>query len=58
MPESVFTQTMPALFAGGVCCAVLVFVDGAGLLAGADSVAGLLAWAAGVLLAAGVDGDL
>src|SRR5258707_1291057 len=48
---------MPALFAGGVCCAVLVFEDEAGLLAG-DVAGGLLAGAADSLLAAGAAVDL
>jgi len=39
---------MPLLFAGGVCCVLLVFVEVAGLLAGAGVVAGLLT---GALLA-------
>ena len=35
MPESVFTHTIPLLFAGGVCCCALVaFVEGEGVLAG------------------------
>jgi hypothetical protein len=42
---------MPLLFAGGVCCAVLVLVEGAGLLEVAALAAGLLA---GALLASGV----
>jgi len=44
---------MPSLFAGGVCCAVLAFADGAAVLAGAGVAAGLLAGATGELLAAG-----
>ena len=44
MPESVFTQTMPALFAGGACCAVGVFEVGA--LTGA-AVAGAVVVVAG-----------
>jgi len=44
---------MPLLFAGGVCCAVLAFVEAAGELAGAGVVAGLPAAAAGAVLAAG-----
>ena len=48
---------MPALFAGGVCCAVL-FEDEAGLLAGAGVAAGLPAGAADSLLAAGAGVDL
>jgi len=59
MPESVFTQTMPLLFAGGVCCCVLVaFVAAPELFAGAGDgvVAGVTAGLlAGVVLAAGVD---
>jgi len=49
---------MPALFAGGVCCAVLAFVDGAGLLAGAGVAAGLLAGSRYSLVAAGAEVDL
>jgi hypothetical protein len=48
---------MPALFAGGVCCAVLVFEDETGLLAGGVA-GGLLAGAADSLLAAGAGVDL
>jgi hypothetical protein len=48
---------MPALFAGGVCCAVLAFEDEAGLLAGGVA-GGLLAGAADSLLAAGAGVDL
>ena len=52
-----FTQTMPLLFAGGVCCAVLAFAVAP--LAGAGVVAGLLAEAAaGALLDAGAGADL
>ena len=55
MPESVFTQTIPLLLAGGVCCwADWVDLVGAGLLAGAVPEAG----AAGALLAVGVGAEL
>ena|SRR5215472_9671302 len=47
-PESVFTQTMPALFAGGAC-----FDAAAGFVAGA-----LLVVLAGAVAAAGVAGGV
>src|SRR5260370_7298189 len=50
-PESVFTHTVPALFAGGACCVVVVF--DAGALAGLP---GLAAGVAAGLLARGGGG--
>jgi hypothetical protein len=52
MPESVFTQTMPALFAGGACCAVGVFEVGA--LAGAAGAGVAAGFVGGAVEAAGV----
>jgi hypothetical protein len=50
---------MPLLFAGGVCCAVPAFVDGAAAVAGADVAVGLLAGGAdGALLDADAGPDL
>src|SRR5260370_21635194 len=56
-PESVFTHTVPALFAGGACCVFVVF--DAGALAGlpglaASVAAGLFAGAVGVAAGAAV----
>jgi len=48
MPESVFTQTIPALLAGGAC------VRAAGFEAGVDAVAAVLALEAGVAAGAGL----
>ena len=52
MPESVLTQTMPALFAGGACCAVGVFEVGA--LAGAAGAGVAAGFVGGAVEAAGV----
>ena len=61
MPESVLTQTMPLLFAGGVCCWAVgadVSVE-ADLLEAPDELAGALEGAgAGAGVAAGVDAGL
>jgi hypothetical protein len=51
MPESVLTHTIPLLFAGGVCCEVVVFDDVAVLAGVADADAGV----AGALAAGAVD---
>jgi hypothetical protein len=53
MPESVFTQTMPLLLAGGVCCVAGVLVDEEDLLAAAVDAAVSSAGALDSLLAAG-----
>ena len=56
-PESVFTHTMPALFAGGACCAVAGLEAGVAPLAELDGVAAAGAVAGlldGVVDAAGV----
>src|SRR5260370_37714421 len=58
-PESVFTHTVPALFAGGACCVFVVF--DAGALAGlpglaASVAAGLFAGAVGVAAGGAVVG--
>src|SRR6266446_10107520 len=56
-PESVFTHTMPALFAGGACCAVACLEAGVAPFADLDGVAAAGAVAGlvdGVIDAAGV----
>lgn len=61
MPESVFTQTMPLLFAGGVCCCAVGadFSVEADLLDEPDELAGALeGTGAGAGVAAGVEAGL
>jgi hypothetical protein len=53
MPESVFTQTMPLLFAGGVCCCGAAFGVEAGLLDAAEELPEELGELAGALEGAG-----
>lgn len=52
MPESVFTQTIPALFAGGACWAVAVLEAGA--LEGAAAAGAAAGLVTGAVDAAGV----
>jgi hypothetical protein len=57
MPESVFTQTMPLLFAGGVCCCGAAFGVEAGLLDGAEELPEELGELAGALEGAGAGAE-